>query len=82
MISSVKYHPPDLMLLIGSALLLAGSVLNGIAMADRPDGAERLTWRARFVAENRRHPRLRGVAIVCLGAALIAYIGAVLMDFG
>lgn len=50
----------DLLSVIGGALTLSGSLLNLIAVLDQPDGIERLAWRARFVAVNRRHPRLRG----------------------
>jgi hypothetical protein len=39
-------------------------------------------WRAKFVAENRRHPRLRGGAMACLAAALIIYIGFAVTSFG
>lgn len=68
-------HPADLMLSIGSTLTIVASVLHAISLADQPDGGRRLTWKARFVAANRRHPRIRGTAMARLAAALIAYIG-------
>src|ERR1017187_1018975 len=70
-IGSMK-HPADLLCTIGVALTGVASVLHAISLSDQPDGARRLTWRARFVAANRRHPRLRGVAMACLAVALIA----------
>ena len=73
-IGSLK-HPADLLWTIGVALTGVASVLTAISLSDQPDGARRLTWRARFVAANRRHPRLRGVAVGCLAVSLIAFIG-------
>lgn len=68
-------QPADLMMGIGSTLTVVASVLNLAALSDQPGGDQRLTWRARFVAVNRRHPRMRSTAMVCLVAALIADIG-------
>ena len=62
--------PVHLLLGIASVLTLVGALLGAAAMSDMPDGNRGLPWRARFVAENRRHPRLRGTAMACLAAAL------------
>jgi hypothetical protein len=75
-------HPTDLMLGMSSALVLVGSVLNLAAMKGRPDGYESLTWRAKFIDANRRHPRLRGAVMACMTAALIINIGVVVTSFG
>jgi hypothetical protein len=73
----------DILLVFGSVLTLTGSLLNLRAVSDGPDRrGDGLTWRARFMVENRRHPRLRGAAIACLLAAWIAYIGYVVALFG
>jgi hypothetical protein len=82
MISFVK-QLADILLGIGSVLTLTGSLLNLRALSDGPDRrGDRLTWRARFMVENRRHPRLRGAAIACLLAASIVYIGYAVARFG
>jgi hypothetical protein len=72
----------NLLLGIGSALTLAGALLGAVAISDMPDGNKGLTWRARFVAENRRHPRLRGTAMACLATALVVSIVWVVARFG
>ena len=72
----------QLLLGIASALTLVGALLGAVAMSDMPDGNKGLPWRARFVAENRRHPRLRGTAMACLAAALVVSIVWVLARFG
>jgi hypothetical protein len=72
----------DLLLGIGTVLILAGSLLNLLALSNGAGRGDGLTWRARFMAENRRHPRLRGAAIACLLAALIVYIGYAVTLFG
>lgn len=73
MMISVK-HPAYLMLVLGSALVCVGSVSNLIAVSKTWGDYKDLPRRARFVAENRRHPRLRGTARVCLAAAVVLYI--------
>lgn len=71
----------DLMLGLGSALVCVGAVSNLIALSQAWGDVKDLPWRARFVAVNRRHPRLRGTAMVCLAAALVLYIGATVTHF-
>jgi hypothetical protein len=84
MMNYVK-HPADLtadlMLGVGNALVVVGSVANLIAVSESRGRDKELAWRARFAAENRRHPRLRGTAMACLAAALIAYIGFAVTAF-
>ena len=74
-------HPADLMLGLGSALVCVGAVSNLIAVSQAWDDYKDLPWRARFVAVNRRHPRLRGTAMICLAAALLLYIGVAVTYF-
>jgi hypothetical protein len=81
MMSYVKYSA-DLMRGMGDALVVVGSVLNILALRDRPNDYKGLTWRARFVAENRRHPRLRGAAMACLAVAVLLLIGYAITLFG
>jgi len=76
----VKY-PADLMLGLASALVCVGSVLNLIAVSDQWGRYKDLPWRARFVAVNRRHPRLRGIAMACLMVALVFLISYAVMLF-
>lgn len=71
----------DLMLGLGSAMVCVGAVSNLTAMSQAWGDCKDLPWRARFVAVNRRHPRLRGTAMVCLAAALVLYIGAAVAYF-
>jgi hypothetical protein len=66
----------DLMLGLGSVLVCVGAVSNLIAVSQDWHDYKDLPWRARFVAVNRRHPRLRGTAMVCLAVALVLYISA------
>ena len=66
---------------LGSALVCVGSVWNLIAMSETWAHYKDLPWRARFVAMNRRHLRLRGTAMVCLAAALVLYIGGAVTHF-
>src|ERR1700756_1552057 len=71
----------DLMRGLGSALVCVGSVSNLIALSKTSGEYKDLAWRARFVAVNRRHPRLRGTAMACLAAALVLYIGVAVTYF-
>jgi len=71
----------DLMLGLGSVLVCAGAVSNLIAASQNWDDYKDLPWRARFVAVNRRHPRLLGTAMVCMAAALVLYLGAAVTHF-
>jgi hypothetical protein len=70
-------HPAELMLGIGGALSVVGSVLNSVSLLNLPDDDQRLPARARFVAANRRHPWMRGTAMACLAASLLFFIGFV-----
>lgn len=72
-------YPADLMLGLASALVCASSVLNAIAMSDHWDRYRGLPWRARFVAVNRDHPRLRYTAMVCLMVAVAFLISYAVM---
>jgi hypothetical protein len=65
----------DVMWGLGSALVCVGAVSNLVALSQTWGEHKDLPWRARFVAVNRRHPRLRGTAMVSLAAALLLYIG-------
>ena len=80
MVISVKLAA-DVMLGLGSALVCVGSVSNLIAVSQAWGDCKDLPWRARFVALNRRHPRLRGTAMACLAAALVLYIGVAVTRF-
>lgn len=71
----------DLMLRLGSALVCVGSVSNLIALSKTWGDYKDLPWRARFVAVNRRQPRLRGTAMACLAVALVLYIGVAVTHF-
>jgi hypothetical protein len=71
----------DVMFGLGAALVCVGSVSNFLALSQSWGDYNDLPWRARFVALNRRHPRLRGTAIACLAAALVVYIGAAVTHF-
>jgi hypothetical protein len=51
-------------------LSITGSVLNLVAMSDRPDRQDGLSWRQSVVAEIRRHPRLHAAELACFGIAL------------
>ncbi len=77
MVGFMKY-PAELILGIGGALSVVGSVLNSVSLLDLPDDDRKLTWKARFVAANRRHPRMHGTAMACLAASLFLFIGFVL----
>lgn len=74
-------HPAYLLVGLASALVCAGSVLNLIAVSDQWGRYKDLPRRARFVAVNRDHPRLRGTAIACLMVALVFSISYVVTLF-
>lgn len=72
----------DVMRVLAIVLVCVGAVSNLIAVSQTwGDYDKDLPWRARFVALNRRHPRLRGTAMVCLAVALVLYIGAAVTHF-
>jgi hypothetical protein len=64
----------DVMWGLGSASVCVGAVSNLVALPQTWGEHKDLLSRARFVAV-RRHPRLRGTAMVSLAAALLLYIG-------
>jgi hypothetical protein len=71
----------DLMWGLGSVLVCVGAVSNLLALSKTWGDYKDLPWRARFVAANRRQPRLRGTAMACLAAALVLYIGVAVTHF-
>ena len=71
----------DVMRGLASALVCVGAVSNLIAVSQTWGDFKGLPWRARFVALNRRHPRLRATAMVCLAAAIVLWIGVAVMYF-
>ena len=75
-------HPVYLLLAVGSALVLAGTMMNVVTLEDRskhpPQGR---TWWAKFVAENRRRPLLRGSQLACLAVALVLYVSYFIVVF-
>jgi hypothetical protein len=75
-------HPPALLGLIASLLIVVASISNLLAERDRSDSYKGLTWRARFVAEYRRHPRLRATSMACLAVALPLLISYFVVLFG
>lgn len=57
-------HPAELLLALGSLLVLTGVMVNAVTLDDRSrHPAAGSTWRARFVAENRRRPVVRGIQL-------------------
>lgn len=69
------------MLGIAGVLSVVGSISNLIAARDRTDNYKGLTWRARFVAEHRRHPRLHATSIACLAVTVPLVISYFLVLF-
>lgn len=73
----VKYLA-DSLLFCASLLSVVAALLGIVTLPDRRQYAG-LTWRARFVAENRRHPRVRVIQLVCLTAAVVLLITVLLI---
>jgi hypothetical protein len=70
-----------MIIVIVLVLVCVSAVCNIIAWSQTPGEIKHLPWRSRFVAVNRRHPRLRGTAMVCLAAALVLYIGGIAVTY-
>lgn len=66
-------HPADWLLFFGSLLSVVVAILGVLTLPDRRR-YEGLTWQARFVAENRRHPGVRATQLVCLTTAVVLLI--------
>ncbi len=64
-------HPAYLLLGIANVLVLVSLILTAVTFQDRIERHEGLTWRSRFVAESRRHPRVRTTQLACLTAAFV-----------
>jgi hypothetical protein len=71
----------DVMRGLSGVLVCAGAVSNLIVVSQTWGEYQGMPWRARFVALNRRHPRLRGTALVCLAVAIVLYVAAAVMYF-
>ena len=50
-------------------------------MARSPASDEVLTWRAKWVAQGRRHPLLRGLALAFLLAAVALFIADIVVNY-
>jgi hypothetical protein len=59
------------LLIVGSLLLVVGSVLNLAVIGRSTDSDLTLPPRARWVAQTRRHPLVRGVAVACIVAGVV-----------
>lgn len=68
----------DWLLLCASLLSVVAALLGIVTLPDRRR-YEGLTLRARFVAENRRHPRARLIQLACLTAAFVLLITVLLI---
>jgi hypothetical protein len=76
-------HPADLLLALGSLLVLTSVMVNAVTLDDRSQRpATGPTWRARFVAENRRRPVVRGIQLGSLAAALVLYASYAVVVLG
>ena len=62
-------------------LLVVGLLLNLATVARSPASDEVLTWRAKWVAQGRRHPLLRGLALAFLLAAVALFIADIVVNY-
>jgi hypothetical protein len=59
---------------VAAGLLIVGSVLNLTTVVRSPASDNALPWRAKWMAQARRHPLLRGAAVACLLAAAALFL--------
>jgi hypothetical protein len=75
-------HPVDLLLFIASVLTLTSAMITLVTLEDQSKHPPRgRTWWAKFVAQNRRRPLLRGIQLACLAVALVTCISYVIIVF-
>jgi hypothetical protein len=75
-------HPVYLLLAIASVLTLASAAITLATLEDQSKHPpKRRTWWAKFVAEYRRRPLLRGTQLACLAIALVLYVSYFIVVF-
>jgi hypothetical protein len=62
-------------------LLVVGVLLNLATTFRSPVSDRALPWRAKWMAQARRHPLLRGAALVCLLAAVALFIADIVVNY-